>query len=629
MRRASFCCSLLASVFAASCVSWGDERAPQQPLAATAATEPVADPPIAATASDAVPGARWLDLEGDVARQVTVRRVPRRYLGHPTTVLLPDGRSMLCVHPEGHGRGPIVLQRSDDGGRSWSGPLSVPENWATSKETPTIHLLVDPRSGRDRLVLFSGLHPIRSSISNDYGQTWTPLAAIGDFGGIVAMASVVHLADGDYAAFFHDDGRFFRGGGKRTQFTVYQTRSSDGGLSWRAPTVVWTGAEMDLCEPGVVRSPDGKRLAMLLRENSRKQASQVMFSDDEGGTWSAPRPLPATLTGDRHVARYAPDGRLLVSFRDMASGSPTRGDWVAWVGRFEDLEAGREGQYRVRLSRNWRGTDCAYPGVEVLPDGTFVLVTYGCWEPGEAPFLREVRLRLAELDALSTGPEPVFTRPFGAVRPTVRIESWWTRRVADDLAAARAGGHRVVFLGDSITQGWNKEGAEVWREVWQPRQALNLGVSGDRTENVLWRLEHGLGDALAAANNDVRVVVLMIGTNNATGGECPAEEIAAGIEAVVRELRRRLPRAKVLLQSILPRGKKPDAVRTACRRASELAAAQLRDDPLVVHRDYAAHFVGSDGVISAEVMRDFLHLTAPAYRTWANALLPDVEALER
>jgi len=85
----------------------------------------------------------------------------------------------------------------------------------------------------------------------------------------------------------------------------------------------------------------------------------------------------------------------------------------------------------------------------------------------------------------------------------------------------------------------------------------------------------------------------------------------------------------VLLSAILPRGQKPDAVRATCHRASELAAAALRDDALVVHRDYAAHFVGTDGVVSAEVMRDFLHLTAPAYRTWANALLADVEMLGR
>ena len=346
----------------------------------------------------ATPSPRWIDLDAEVDRQVTVHRIPGQYLGHPTTVLLEDGRTILCVHPKGHGRGAIVLQRSDDGGRTWSAPLPTPDNWTTSQETPTIHRLVDPRDGTRRLVLFSGLYPIRSSVSHDDGATWTPLAPIGEFGGIVAMSSVVRLADGAYVAFFHDDGRYFANGGKRAPFAVYATRSLDGGLTWQPPTVVWTGAEMDLCEPGVVRSPDGRRLAMLLRENSRRQYSQVLFSDDEARTWSAPRPLPRELTGDRHVGAYSSDGRLLISFRDMAQGSPTHGDWVAWVGRFADLERGTPGQYRVRLSDNQKGSDCAYPGVERLPDDTFVLTTYGHWLVDEAPFVRTIHLQLRELD---------------------------------------------------------------------------------------------------------------------------------------------------------------------------------------------------------------------------------------
>jgi hypothetical protein len=124
----------------------------------------------------------------------------------------------------------------------------------------------------------------------------------------------------------------------------------------------------------------------------------VVFSTDEGMSWSEPKELSAALTGDRHVARYAPDGRLLVSFRDMADGSPTRGDWVAWVGTFDDLLEGRAGEYRVRIMDNKNEWDAAYPGVEVLSDGTFVVTTYGHWVEGEAPFVVSVRFTLEELD---------------------------------------------------------------------------------------------------------------------------------------------------------------------------------------------------------------------------------------
>ena len=571
---------------------------------------------------------RWLDL--DAARQVTVRQVANRYLGHPTTLLLPDGETMLCVHPEGHGRGAIALQRSLDAGRTWSEPLPVPASWATSKETPTIHRLVDPRDGSARLVLFSGLFPIRSSISTDDGATWTELAAIGPidapFGGIVAMSSVVSLTGGEYAAFFHDDGRFFHGGGERAEFALYQTRSADGGRTWGAPKKIWSGADVHLCEPGVIRSPDGRRLAMLLRENRRVKNSHVMFSEDEGESWSAPVEMPRSLTGDRHVGRFGPDGRLLISFRDMARGSPTRGDWVAWVGTFEDVERGREGQYRVRLSRNWRGTDCAYPGVEVLDDGTFVVTTYGHWQPGAAPFIRSVRVRLDELDALAAGPAAVLTAEPGTVHPTPRPIAWWQERVPAHLARVRAGGVRVAMLGDSITEGWAGRGERVWAEHWAPRGAVNLGASGDRTQHVLWRLDNGLLEALAADNNDVRCVVVMIGTNNSNGRDATAAEIGYGVEAIVRRLRAGLPRAKVLLLSIFPRGDRPTAQRVKNAAASAQAAAAFAADPMVVCRDLAPHFLGEGGAISEAVMPDHLHLSAAGYATWAAAILADVDA---
>jgi hypothetical protein len=341
-----------------------------------------------------------LDLDGESDRQVVVDREPGQYLGHPTTVLLEDGRTIICVYPKGHGRGAIVMKRSTDGGRTWSERLPVPESWATSREVPTIHRMTDPRTGAKRLLVFSGLHPVRRAVSEDDGRTWTPLEPVGDWGGIVAMASVESLRDGRAVALFHDDGRFIAGGGSSTGvFTLYQTFSDDGGLTWGTPEAIWSGSAVHLCEPGIVRSPDGAQLALLLRENSRRRNAHLMLSDDEARTWSPPRELPGALTGDRHVARYAPDGRLLISFRDTTLESPTQGDWVAWVGTYDDIVNGREGQYRVRLKDNHHRWDCAYPAVELLPGGTFVLTTYGHWTEGQPPYILSVRFTLAELDA--------------------------------------------------------------------------------------------------------------------------------------------------------------------------------------------------------------------------------------
>lgn len=344
-----------------------------------------------------------VDLADQTDRQVIVDREPGQYLGHPSTVLLEDGKTILCVYPKGHGRGAIVYKRSTDGGLTWSERLPVPESFATSKETPTIHRVVDA-TGKKRLILWSGLYPARLAVSEDDGGTWSELKPAGDWGGIVVMGSVIELQDepGRYMALFHDDGRYFAAGGQRaSEFTLYKTFSDDGGLTWAAPEAILRRGEVHLCEPGAVRSPDGKEIAVLLRENARKQNSFVIFSRDEGRTWSEPRELPGALTGDRHTARYAPSGRLFISFRDMCRESPTKGDWVAWVGRYEDIAAGREGQYRVRLMDNHKGADCAYPGVEVLPDGTIVATSYGHWTPGAAPYVVNVRVKLEEIDALA------------------------------------------------------------------------------------------------------------------------------------------------------------------------------------------------------------------------------------
>jgi hypothetical protein len=346
------------------------------------------------------PAIPQLDLAAQTQRQTIVDREPGVYLGHPTTVLLEDGKTILCVYPKGHGKGPIQLKRSTDGGKTWSQRLPTPASWETSKETPTIHRVVDP-AGRKRLILFSGLYPIRMSVSEDDGATWSELKPIGDFGGIVAMSSVGRLKSGAYMALFHDDGRFIRADSKPTKpptFKVYKTLSTDGGLTWSEPSVIAAHAEAHLCEPGLVRSPDGKRLAVLLRENSRKFNSFIIFSEDEGQTWSIPRELPASLTGDRHVGRYAPDGRLVISFRDTNQTSPTVGDWVAWVGSFADLEEGRPGQFRFRLMDNLHAWDCAYPGLELLPDGTFVAITYGHWSAGAPSYIVAVHFKLDELE---------------------------------------------------------------------------------------------------------------------------------------------------------------------------------------------------------------------------------------
>ncbi len=346
-----------------------------------------------------------VDISAEKDRQVIVDREAGQYLGHPTTLLLEDGKTILCVYPKGHGRGAIIYKRSTDGGKTWSERLPTPKSWETSLEVPTLHRVVDAQ-GKKRVIMFSGLYPVRMAVSEDDGASWSELNPIGKFGGVVTMGSVVALQQpGHYMALFHDDGRFIIGNdfaagkAKAWTFFVYQVRSTDGGVTWSIPVPIAHLRHAALCEPGAVRSPDGKEIAVLLRENTRAYNSHVITTRDEGLSWSEPKEVSAALTGDRHTAKYAPDGRLFISFRDTTLVSATKGDWVGWVGKYEDITSGQQGQYRVRIMHNTKGADCAYPGVEVLPDGTFVTTTYGHWTAGEQPYIESVRFKLSELDA--------------------------------------------------------------------------------------------------------------------------------------------------------------------------------------------------------------------------------------
>ena len=126
----------------------------------------------------------------------------------------------------------------------------------------------------------------------------------------------------------------------------------------------------------------------------------LMVSNNEGRTWSSPSELPTALTGDRHQPRYNSDGRLVITFRDMAAESDTRGDFVAWVGTYDDIVSGREGQYRIKLlnqygPQNW---DCGYSGLELLPDSTLVATTYVKHKPDEKNSIISVCFQLAETD---------------------------------------------------------------------------------------------------------------------------------------------------------------------------------------------------------------------------------------
>lgn len=198
---------------------------------------------------------------------------------------------------------------------------------------------------------------------------------------------------------------------------------------------------------------------------------------------------------------------------------------------------------------------------------------------------------------------------------------WRLERLAELNEVARRGNIDLLFLGDSITQGWNGAGKQVWDRYYARRCAANFGMDADRAQQVLWRIEQGHFEQIHP-----KAIVLLIGTNNASSGET-AQEIAAGVVAVVHRLREKAPESKILLLAIFPAGERPDNPRRMRAAAANAAVRTIADGRMVRYLDIGDRFMNPDGTISKELMPDFLHLSPHGYELWAEAIEPAVQDL--
>lgn len=194
----------------------------------------------------------------------------------------------------------------------------------------------------------------------------------------------------------------------------------------------------------------------------------------------------------------------------------------------------------------------------------------------------------------------------------------WLPRHEEKLAEKNAM-ERVdlVFLGDSITQAWEKEGVDVWQAFYQPRNALNLGFNGDKTENVLWRLAHGEVD-----NIQPKLLVLLVGTNNAGHRMDKAEDTALGIKQILSVLAEKLPQTKILLLAIFPRSAKPTQKLRMLNNEVNQIICSYADDKRVFFHDINHVFLDEKGRLTSNIMSDFLHPNASQYKIFADAIEP-------
>ena len=364
-----------------------------------------------------------IDITGETGRQTFIAAgTPELYQGHPTTVLTRTGK-LLCVWTTGHGGPCGPAAESLDGGRTWTRiDCRFPAVYAeTHANCPTLQKMSLP-DGRERLLVFSAKQSLRNPAtgfcplgivwSDDDGMTWREASAA-DLSSAMPPTGFLQLADGSVALF----GQVRKDPSVATDRAtddqcVWMSSSSDG-LSWSTPRIVASAHEKNLCEPFALQSPDGGEIVLLIRENRHTARSMMCFSRDEGRTWTKPVDTPWGLSGDRHEGLVLPDGRLFIAFRDRAIDSTTYGQYVAWVGTWEDLREARPGAYRIHLLKSWAGLadtagnpfggfigDTGYSGVELLPDGELLCTTYvKYWPDARKQSVVCTRLRIADTDA--------------------------------------------------------------------------------------------------------------------------------------------------------------------------------------------------------------------------------------
>lgn len=292
----------------------------------------------------------------------------------------------------------------------------------------------------------------------------------------------------------------------------------------------------------------------------------------------------------------------------------------------------------VALSRPWicRLSATVLPFAAHLPAGYTLTMPSAAFYSAVLPLVWVSFAGLtqaASQQPASAAQPPVLSAPQApsaapaSVTPVARNESWWKDRHAAMAArveqGAADGETDLLFIGDSITQGWEGEGKGVWEEHYAKHNPINLGIGGDRTEHVLYRLQHLnlAGLAKPKVGTPPKVAVVMIGTNNV--GDTPPNETAAGIAAIVRLVELTLPTTQVLLLGIFPREEHAAFARKRNNEVNALLETAFPDEAgagRVHYVNIGGSFMQADGSISKEVMPDFLHLSARGYGLWQKAI---------
>jgi beta-glucosidase len=210
-----------------------------------------------------------------------------------------------------------------------------------------------------------------------------------------------------------------------------------------------------------------------------------------------------------------------------------------------------------------------------------------------------------------------------AITPQSRDEAWWLTRHAEKSDEMSKRDIDLLMIGDSITHSFDGAGAKVWKEYFEPRKAINLGFGGDRTQHVLWRLEH-----LPKPKKAPKGAVVLIGTNNICWGSDTPRHAAEGVQAVVRKLQALYPETKILVLAVFPRRAEPDhRFRKQINELNSYLPELLKDMKNVTLLDIGPKFLDDKGFLLKGVMPDTTHPSEKGYEIWAKAIEPELNRM--
>lgn len=518
--------------------------------------------------------------------------------------------------------------------------------------------------------------------SSDDGDTWSPMRRIIDFdsaipgsrgNGVGDPAVLVDQRTGTIfvAALWSQGDRAWNGSGPgltpEETGQLVLVKSTDEGMTWSSPLNITSQVKdpaWRLCFNGPgsgIQLRDGTLVfPAQFKDSNNSPHSCFIASSDAGNTWKiSPAAIPEQPPTSESAIVELANGSLLISMRNESragvrvwsrwdwEGNVMQGKWssswltvpdptcMASIVRHPHGELifsnPNHSQRRVALTirssiddgltwsqgRLLEPNGAMYSSLTVLRDGRIGIL----YESSDARGLVFARF---PLDWVQEGAS-VPNIPESRTETTGKF-GWWPERHAAKVAESQAdlgkSKIQVLFLGDSITQGWETAGKAAWDKYFVPFQAANYGFGGDSTQHVLWRVLNGECDGI-----EPKAIVLLIGTNNVRHGDFTPEQIADGIRAIVEALVQKCPQSQVLLVGILPRGPdSTDALRRKCEAVNALLPA-LADQQRIHFLNANPKLLERDGTLSTTISPDLLHLSGTGYSILAQEITPKLKAI--